>query len=400
MKIVHSIVAASLLVTGLNAADAAPKDGVSYVIDDRLRYESVSQDNATDDATALTNRFMLGVKYKTGALTADIELANVSALMSDYDDGTGSAAFSVVKDPAHSRLTQAKLTYSMDKTAVIAGRQMINLDNQRFVGAVDWRQMRQTFDAVVVANSSVKDLTLVGAYVIGVNPIVDVTARKTSSVILHADYKVSDTMNVTGYGYLLASLHDTYGVALTGKAMDKKLSYRAEYAMQSDASFEVDASETNAVATGAGVADASYMNFDAAYALDKTMTAGFNYEVLSGTDGTGTATAFGTPLATGHKFNGWADIFLTTPTDGLVDMNARFVYKAKGLGKFMAVYHMFSADVGGADHGSEIDFLHTNAVASVKGMSYLVKYASYTAGDTQTDTTKLWAGVAYKFASK
>ena len=61
---------------------------------------------------------------------------------------------------------------------------------------------------------------------------------------------------------------------------------------------------------------------------------------------------------------------------------------------------MFSSDVDGADHGSEIDFLHTNKVASVKGMSYLVKYASYTAGDTQTDTTKLWAGVAYKFASK
>ena len=284
---------------------------------------------------------MLGVKYKAGALTADVELANVSALMDDYNDGDGTAEpFSTVVDPAQSRVTQAKLTYATGKTAVIVGRQMVNLDNQRFVGAVDWRQMRQTFDAAVVANSSIENLTLIGAYITGVNGIKGTSSGgadgywKTSSAIVHADYTLSDTMKLTGYGYLLGSYNDTYGAALIGKAMDKKLSYRAEYAIQTDASLEVSGTGADVPLTGTSTWDATYMNVDVAYALDKTMTAGFNYEVLSGDTSAG-GTSFQTPLATGHKFNGWADIFLSTPTDGLVDMNGRFVYKAKDLGKLM-----------------------------------------------------------------
>src|SRR3546814_11261136 len=42
------------------------------------------------------------------------------------------------------------------------------------------------------------------------------------------------------------------------------------------------------------------------------------YEVLGGDDGTGNR-AFQTPLATKHAFQGWADVFLTTPADGIED---------------------------------------------------------------------------------
>ena len=40
------------------------------------------------------------------------------------------------------------------------------------------------------------------------------------------------------------------------------------------------------------------------------------YEVLGADNGVG----FATPLATGHKFQGWADKFLTTPGDGIEDV--------------------------------------------------------------------------------
>ena len=43
---------------------------------------------------------------------------------------------------------------------------------------------------------------------------------------------------------------------------------------------------------------------------------GGGYEVLGADDGAA-LTSFQTPLATLHKFQGWADKFLTTPPNGI-----------------------------------------------------------------------------------
>ncbi|MFV4641100.1 hypothetical protein ACNJUF_21330, partial [Mycobacterium tuberculosis] len=51
------------------------------------------------------------------------------------------------------------------------------------------------------------------------------------------------------------------------------------------------------------------------------VTAG--YEKLGG-DG---VHAFQTPMATLHKFNGWADLFLVTPAGGLQDWYGGFAYR-------------------------------------------------------------------------
>ena len=68
--------------------------------------------------------------------------------------------------------------------------------------------------------------------------------------------------------------------------------------------------------------------------------------------------AFQTPLATGHAFNGWADVFLVTPATGLQDL---YVFAQVTLPKvempLKVVYHDFQADSGGADYGHEIDVL-------------------------------------------
>ena len=85
-------------------------------------------------------------------------------------------------------------------------------------------------------------------------------------------------------------------------------------------------------------------------------TAGVGYEVLEGNGTIG----FSTPLATLHIFQGWADVFLTTPTAGIKDF-----YVKAGYGFSLAplfsrvtatvVYHDFSAEQGDADFGSEWD---------------------------------------------
>src|SRR3546814_12023345 len=50
----------------------------------------------------------------------------------------------------------------------------------------------------------------------------------------------------------------------------------------------------------------------------QTFSLNGNYEVLGSDAG---VFAFQTPLATLHKFQGWADLFLTTPSAGVRDLN-------------------------------------------------------------------------------
>ena len=56
----------------------------------------------------------------------------------------------VVADPTATDLNQAALKFARGPDNVIFGRQRINLDNQRFIGNVGWRQHGQSFDGLSV----------------------------------------------------------------------------------------------------------------------------------------------------------------------------------------------------------------------------------------------------------
>jgi hypothetical protein len=53
---------------------------------------------------------------------------------------------------------------------------------------------------------------------------------------------------------------------------------------------------------------------------------------------------FTTPLATLHKFQGWADKFLTTPVNGLADLYVNAGYTRKGVGPLAPVANNDSED--------------------------------------------------------
>lgn len=103
-----------------------------------LRYESVDQDNAAKGASALTLRTRLN--YTTAAFngfSAAIELENAVAIIDDYKDTLGEGnKYSVVADPEHTELDQACIQYKGDKLTGKIGRQVITMDNHRFVGHV------------------------------------------------------------------------------------------------------------------------------------------------------------------------------------------------------------------------------------------------------------------------
>lgn len=119
---------------------------------------------------------------------------------------------------------------------------------------------------------------------------------------------------------------------------------------------------------------------------------------MLGGDGTN---AFSTLLATGHKFNGWADKFLSTPVNGLEDLYFGIMADLSGVHKHLentkakVIYHDYSAENGGADYGTEWNAVITKKFAKKYAAS--LKYASYDADSFSNDTSKLWLTLGYKF---
>ena len=404
------------LVIGGLSVSASADDGVNIFNDIKVkgqirpRYETADvKDNGVDAGKAFTARThlvasagLLGVKN----LSATIGLQSVNNFGSnEYNDGVNDQNFDKIVDAQFAMLSEASVDYKINKTSLHAGRSQVNLDNQRFIGTVGWRQKERSYDTVYAADNSIENLNVLVAWVYGFQGVDSKPTADTNSVLLHVDYKVMDELSVTAYDYMLANIHDTMGIALSGKinASGAKLDYRAEYAIQKDNTMKMHGATANKI-------DADYMNLDLGANISGLL-AGVNYEVLSGASGA--KTAFSTPLATGHKFNGWADVFYVAgvPTGGLKDANIRLGYTAKGFGKLLAVYHKFTSEttVAGAsdDLGSEMDVVYTNKIPGVNDLTGLVKYASFSKGDatnnfaaSQSDKQVAWIGLDYKFATK
>jgi len=392
-KLMSVTVATGVFVSGLMFVPSAMASGITKalesgnpVLDVRVRAEMVDQDGVTEQANAVTARTRIG--YQSGdfsGIKGYFEFENITALVDDYNIPKGSnTAYPVVADPEGSEVNQAFLTYGGVKgLAVKVGRQRVILDNARFVGNVGWRQNEQTYDAALINVKPVKDLSASYAFVDQVNGILG-TASETNTHLLNATYKGLAKTKITGYAYLIDNEmgvdSKTIGASVNGKFVvnpTTKMIYGAEYAQMSDYADNE-----------SGKSPAYYMvELGAKY---KKMTVKIGHEVLGTDDGA----SFGTPLATKHKFNGWADKFLATPATGLVDTTLTAVGKVKGV-KLLAAYHMFSADTGGSDYGSELDLLAVKKFG--KHYSAGVKYANYMADDFGTDTSKLWLWGGLKF---
>lgn len=371
------------------------------LVDIRLRYETVDQAGLPNNADATTVRARLG--YETGSFEGFSLLVEGDFIIGpgpeDYNDTVnGRTTFPVVADPEDNQLNRAQLTYTgIPDTTLIVGRQRIILDNARFVGNVGWRQNEQTFDAAVATTTVIPDTVVIYGYVDQINRIFgrDHPAGRldTSTHLINAKYAGIPGVSVTGYSYLLdvdvapTFSTATYGVRVAGRREVSDgvvVNAVAEYAHQTDR------------ANNTGNVGLDYYRGDAGITY-QGLTGAIGYEVLEG-DGT---VGFSTPLATLHAFNGWADVFLTTPTTGLEDLFFKVGYGVSdvlGLQRLSGavIYHDFEADTTGADLGSEWD-----AVINAKVDGHFVvtaKYASYS-GPTvgPADRDKIWFQVGYKY---
>jgi hypothetical protein len=368
------------------------------IVNARLRFEGVEQDAFAHDAEALTMRTRLG--FETGAAWQTSLLAEGDftwPMRGNYNDTvTANASYPVVADPENHALNRLQLTNtSVPLTKITAGRQRIALDDHRFIGNVGWRPHEQTFDSVRIVNTAVANLTLDAAYVKQVNRVFGKRSPqgkyRGDSVLANVSYQ-SAAGKLTVFGYELAFEPDagapsaardsstTVGARLAGErpVQDFKIGYALSYANQRDAGDNP-------------------LSFDLDYYLVEVagsygcygLTAGI--ESLAG-DG---VKGFTTPLATLHKFQGWADKFLTTPVNGIEDTYVNVAITLPGPFESLALlasHHWYRAQRGGSPYGPESD---VQIEAKWRRFSGMVKYAAYEADTLFTDTSKYWLQIEY-----
>ncbi|MEM9161172.1 MAG: alginate export family protein [Verrucomicrobiota bacterium] len=347
-------------------------DGGKASLNVRTRYEFVDRAGGLSDINGYSVRTRLGLSTaEVEGFKAMLELEDLS--FNNDNDRPG-------LDVPTTEINQAWVSYKGEGFSGKLGNQVYTLDDHRFIGHVGWRQNIQTFDALT-STFDVGDAGKINAaYLSRVNRV-NATAQDLDGFLLNGSFKVAEKHTLTGFAYQLEFDNwvnmstTTFGFRAAGKFGGQQVfDYAFSYASQSDA--------------GDNPMDISLSYIDASIG---TSVGGvglkIGYESMEGDGNWG----FTTPLATVHKFAGFADVFAARSIgladglpDGLVDTYFSVKYSlpiGNGI-PVTAIYHLFEAENEGGDLGDEIDL-----VATYKLNEYtllLAKYAYYEAESGNT----------------
>lgn len=352
-----------------------------------LGYEfSDLSDNGTKAASALLTRTR--IKYQTANLEgfdALVQAQYVGPLNNHY--APRDPNYDTIADPEGFRLHQAYLAYTGFDTHARVGAQEIILDNARFIGNVGWRFNAQSFNAGLVKNNSIDNLTMLYAYADSINRIDGNTYNIRQYHLINGEYKLSENNRVSAFGYLqrndASADIDTFGARFWGK--NSTFVHDAMVAIQRKAYY--------------GYLSAA-LDFEPA-----DVEVGVEY--LSGGDDP--RERFQTLDGTAHGFNGWADQFLGTSAGlpaGLVDVWVKGTVSPMERMDLIGVYHYFNTAANipagsfSGTYGNEVDAMLKYEVC--KSFDALTGVALYYKGDDAgtnftADETVFWLRGTLRF---
>lgn len=374
----------------------------------RLRYENVNQGGKTENAEAFTLRSVIGYETKAfHGFSVNAEAYGVSPFNDGYNDmkkGYPIASrkkYPTIADPEDYDFQQLYLQWANASNKVKLGRQIMDLDNRRFVGDSGFRQNFQVFNGVSLLNTSLTNTTINLAHFEQVKQVT--TKIEDANIeIANVNYKLTPTTNLVGYGYLIdwngsvlaPKSNKTYGMRLDGGEMLNehwKVLYTAEYAKQDN------------YKDGSSLIDNYYYRVGAGAGFDGWFVR-VDQEKLSGNANN---RAFQTPIGTAHSFQGWADVFSGVPNEGIVDTMLIAGGQLMGV-TLKTEYHVINSDrnfasVGGGTgdrYGTEFDFgAYYNFTKKISGS---VEYADFREADQyngsrKRDLEKVWVTAGYSF---
>lgn len=372
----------------------------------RFRYENNNSNRALETGNAFTGRLRLGYLtpvYQGLQAYAEFE-GNQDIEINDYNNGfNNKAQYERIPDPQRNELNQLWLSYKgISNTEAKIGRQRIQLDNERFIGAAAWRQLERTFDGIMLNNTSLPNTTIILGYLdkeLNTNS----TIERMQLPLANITYNFTGFGKLTGYSYVLEfndpiqyqNSNQSYGVRFEGtRKINDTLAavYSTEYTYQRDYGrsrhYQVDYYHIVGGMTAFGI------------------TAKGGMEQLGGN---GRLQTFDTPLGLLHKFHGWTDVFNTTPDNGLRDVYINVETTLMGV-KLIGMYHDFTDDTSKQHYGESWSFMVSKEFA--KHYTLMAKYMDFNAdtdgmttvtGPSNTslvqlfDTQKIWLGLGISF---
>ena len=370
--------------TASNLRDAIANGDVS--LEFRYRMETVDQAGFADDAFASVLKSRISFRpLDLGNVGFFLQLDDVSNVGDDEFNNTrnGKTHLPVVADPDGAHINQAYVDFKNENGYVRLGRQLINIDEQRFVGGVAWRQNEQTMDALTVVSNALSNLSLSYSYVHGVSRIfgpdngIPTDYYDGNTHLLNAGINLATGGRVSLYHFAMdlengaALSNQTTGVRFSQTVQGEDLSFpfNLEYARQSDYGDNPVPYNTDYLVLEGGVDTGNLRVL-------------LGYEVFGG-DENESGMMFRTPLGTPHKFQGWTDRFLTIPDAGVEDTYVTLT--TRGL---TVSWHDFRSEAGTAHYGSEWDVSWQYAISD--SYTLLLKYATYDPDTHAMDIDKAW----------
>ncbi|GAB4539141.1 MAG: hypothetical protein Tsb0010_17630 [Parvularculaceae bacterium] len=373
---------------------------IKPIAEARYRFEFVDQDGLERDAKASTLRTRFGIRGDDfGDFSFLVEAENILHIGADrFNDGrNGRDAFPRVNDPEALEINQLYATYKgLPDTNIRVGRQVIILNDGRFVANDPWRQNETSYDAIRIENRSILNTKLTYAYIDRVHAALgDPDGElESNSHVFGADFELERFGEIKTYAILLDfNDADALSSASYGARWENSVTVTdyfvtdlfAEYAFQAD--------------YGDNPADygLSYLHIGAGTAYGP-ISGRIAYERLGG-DG---VDAIQFPIGQRHRRNGLADAFATTPASGLgdlyVELEAGWPRPPIGGRRItaLAAYHRFSAAEGANRLGDEFDAIlrwaHTRRITSELRMAFFDGTAAGPAG-----RNKVMASIQYRY---
>lgn len=345
-------------------------------LDSRLRYEYVDQKTNPKHANALTWRNRLGYQSQTfynAWLYLDME--DIRPVFGQDHYAPETLGLPTIADPQNTELNQAYIGYTfLTDAKVQAGRQRLIIDNARFVGNVGFRQDEQTFDTVALSYQT-KKYRLHAAYLNRINGISKNLDQKGDYYLAFSESSLTPNFRLgAGYYSLQASgqkTSNTWHVLAKGsfyKHNQQQLGYRLDYAQQRTAKFNT-----------------AYIQGTLFYQFKQSKIQ-LSFESLGSDQG---QYSFQTPLATKHAFNGWADMFLTTPKVGLQDAAISIKQGFAEKWQLRVIGHRFQSDQNSKFLGVEWDAQLAFAITDTQSIG--TKYANFKSKHPSlNDSQKFW----------
>ena len=390
---VADITAKNLTASGVERADFLQPFGSI-----RARYD-FGDTNGFDKSTLGSIRTRVGLMTRSLSGFSLLVEGENTYILTDRDKyrpypGYPPSNRTVIADPENIQLNRVQLSYESEafQSKLTVGRQLIHYGDHRFIGNVGWRQNDQTYDAIRFENSSLDNLKFNYAYLAQVNRIFGAKAPSrglqkwdSDSHLFELEYSGIENHKLKVFSYLLdfsnsaANSSNTYGMELTGSSESciGDLQYIFTAAVQKDAA-------NNPVDY-----QAYYLRGQVAVKRD-AYHFGLGSEMMT-SDGSG---RFLFPLGTNHKFNGFADAFLTTPTNGLIDTYAWIGTETYGINHKLSLHNYQSEELS-SSIGWELDYVASKQLC--KSSKGILKLAHLMGDNGQADITRASIEINYSF---